>query len=342
MQALNLIAPNQFEWIECPVPCPADDEVLIAVKATGICGSDVHGMGGSSGRRIPPIIMGHESAGIIHQLGASVTGWSVGDRVTFDSTIFCGRCDFCNAQRFNLCDHRRVLGVSCGDYSQPGAFAEFLSIPARILHHIPDSMSFHRAAFCEPVAVAIHAVNRANVQSGDTAVVVGVGIIGLLVIQALKAAGCQRVIGVDLDPFKLKMAEQLGADVALLAGPQTLDEIKALTGGYGVEVAMEVVGIAATVNLAISTLNKGGTLVCVGNLAPEIEFPLQAVVTRELSVLGTCAINNEYPIAIEMIASGKIQVDPLISAVAPLSEGSHWFARLAANNENLLKVILEP
>ncbi|SMP42897.1 L-iditol 2-dehydrogenase [Neorhodopirellula lusitana] len=342
MKALNLKEYKQFEFIDVPMPELEADEVLIQVKATGICGSDVHGMDGSSGRRIPPVVMGHESAGVISQIGGAVTQWQIGDRVTFDSTISCGQCEFCGRGQANLCDNRRVFGVSCDEYNQAGAFAEFVKVPDRILYRIPDSMTFQQAAFCEPVAVALHAVSRVPVSSGDTAVVVGTGIIGLLVVQALKAAGCEKVIAVDLDPFKLETAKKVGADETLISGPETLHQIMEMTGGRGVDIAMEVVGITPTTNMAIGMLRKGGSLVCVGNIAQKIEFPLQAVVTRELTVYGTCAINNEYPEAIELISSGKIQVDPIISKVAPLSEGADWFAKLHENKDNLLKVILEP
>jgi L-iditol 2-dehydrogenase len=342
MQALLLREYKHFEMVEQPVPQPADDEVLIEVKATGICGSDVHGMDGSTGRRVPPVVMGHESAGVIAQVGAAVSQWKVGDRVTFDSTIYCSQCDYCLEGRVNLCDDRRVLGVSCGDYNQPGAFAEHLSVPARILYQLPDTMSFHQAAFCEPASVALHAVNRMPVNSGDSAVVVGTGIIGLLVVQALKAAGCGQVIAIDLDPFKLKMAKQLGADVGLVPSEDTVEKVHGLTGGQGVNLAMEVVGLSVTTNLAVNVLRKGGSLGCVGNLAQKIDFPLQAVVTRELSLFGSCAIKNEYTQAIEYISNGTIVVDPMISAVAPLNEGAEWFARLYENKEDLLKVILEP
>lgn len=203
-------------------------------------------------------------------------------------------------------------------------------------------MTFKQAAFCEPVAVALHAVNRIPVKPTDKAVVVGTGIIGLLVVQALKAAGCAKVIAVDLDPFKLETAKKVGADECLVSGSDTVEKVLELTAGEGVDIAMEVVGIGPTINLAIDVLKKGGSLGCVGNLAPRVEFPLQAIVTRELTLYGSCAIQNEYPQAIEAITSGRIQVDPITSAVAPLTDGAKWFARLHKNDENLLKVILEP
>src|SRR5512135_2578192 len=149
MKALVLKEYKHFAYEEVPTPAPAHGEVIVAVKACGICGSDVHGMDGSTGRRRPPIIMGHEAAGIIAETGPGTDGWAVGDRVTFDSTIYCGRCFYCREGRINLCDHRRVLGVSCEDYRQDGAFADFVVVPDRILYHLPERLSFEHAAMVE-------------------------------------------------------------------------------------------------------------------------------------------------------------------------------------------------
>ena len=172
MKALTLEAYNKFTYGDSPAPTLNPGDVMIRVKACGICGSDIHGMDGSSGRRIPPIIMGHEAAGSIAQVAAEVTDWTVGDRVTFDSTIYCGQCEYCKAGSVNLCDDRRVMGVSPGDYRQHGAFAELVAVPARILHKLPENLSYEEASLVEPVSIALHAVNRMPLREGQTAVVV--------------------------------------------------------------------------------------------------------------------------------------------------------------------------
>jgi len=341
MKALSLEQYKQFHYGDVPDPEFGDDEVLLRVQACGICGSDVHGMDGSSGRRIPPIIMGHEASGVIEKVGAKVEDWKPGDRVTFDSTVFCGECPFCKGGQINLCDNRRVMGVSCSDYRQHGAYAEFVAIPARILFAVPDDLSFEEAAFVEPVSIALHAVSLIPIRGGETAVVVGAGMIGLLILQALKAAGCGKVFCVDLDPNKLEIAKELGADEIFISDTETAAKIIGVTDG-GADIAMEVVGISPTLKLAIACLRKGGKLGAVGNLAAETEFPLQAVVTRELTIYGSCSCNGEYADALKAISDGSIRVRPLMSAVAPLSEGAAWFDRLYAGKENLLKVILKP
>ena len=183
-----------------------------AVQSCGICGSDVHGFDGSSGRRIPPVIMGHEASGVVAKTGAAVSRFREGDRVTFDSMISCGLCVFCRQGRPNLCDNRRVLGVSCQEYRRHGAFAEYVAVPEHIVVKIPEGLAFNEAAMVEPVSVAVHAVNITPLRLGDTAVVIGAGMIGLLTLQALLAAGCGRVVSVDLEDDRLALAKRLGAD----------------------------------------------------------------------------------------------------------------------------------
>src|ERR1700722_20562859 len=137
MKALLLSQYNQLDIADLPVPVPGVEEILVRVAACGICGSDVHGYDGNSGRRIPPIVMGHEAAGVIAAVGEGVTGYRAGDRVTFDSTVYCGICEFCRRGEVNLCDARQVVGVSCGDYRRAGAFAEYVTVPERILYRRP-------------------------------------------------------------------------------------------------------------------------------------------------------------------------------------------------------------
>ena len=332
-----------FSYEDVPLPEIGDDDVLIQVKACGICGSDVHGMDGSSGRRIPPIIMGHEASGVIEQLGRAVSEWKTGERVTFDSTVVT-RQDFYSQKGLpNLSDYRKVLGVSCGDYRQHGAFADYVAVPQSALYRLPDALSFEQAAMTEPVSVAFHAVNLVPSAIGDSAVVVGCGMIGLFVIQALRIKGCGTIIAIDLDPSRLEMALKLGADSAIRSDQGgVVDKVKELTNGRGADLAFEVVGITATLNLAIETLRKGGKLGLVGNLSAKVELPLQAVVTRQLTLYGSCASAGEYPACLEMIASGRVKVDEMISARVPLGEAASWFERLYKGEPGLMKVIVTP
>ena len=342
MKALVLEAYNKFDFNEVANPVISDDEVLVEVKAVGICGSDVHGMDGSTGRRIPPIIMGHEASGRIITCGKNVDNWKSGDRVTFDSTIYKLEDWYTLNGHYNLSDNRTVLGVSCNEFRRDGAFAQYIAIPHHILHRIPENVTFEQAALVEPVAVALHAVNLSGIKLNDTAVVFGAGMIGLFIIQLLKQAGCT-VIAVDILEEKLEMAKKAGADLILNSlTDDLLAKIRKLTRGRGADCAFEAVGISETINSAISSLRKGATLVLVGNLSPSIDFPLQKVVTGELTIKGSCAINGEYPTVLELISKGKIDVDSMISNVVPLSEGATYFKKLYNKEPGLLKVILKP
>ncbi|HEY3863911.1 MAG TPA: galactitol-1-phosphate 5-dehydrogenase [Verrucomicrobiae bacterium] len=342
MKALTLVEYKRFALEDAPEPALRPDSVMVQVKACGICGSDVHGMDGSTGRRRPPIIMGHEAAGVIVRTGPDVQGWETGARVTFDSTIYCGSCEYCREGRINLCDQRRVLGVSCEDYRQHGAFAQFVAVPQRVLYRLPDAMPFEHAALTEPLSIAFHALHRAGPQAGGRAVVVGAGLIGLLIIQALRRADCNQIMAVDTVPDRLSLAKKLGATDAIKSGPAALGEIMEWTGGRGAENVFEAVGISPTVDLAIRSARKGGSVTLVGNVAPTVEFPLQACVTRELSVYGSCASCGEYPACLDALAKGEIQAAPLVSAVAPLEDGPRWFERLYGKEPGLFKVVLQP
>ena len=345
MKALLLTAPSKLEFTDFPDPKPADDEVLLRIRACGICGSDIHGWDGSSGRRRPPLIMGHEASGEVVAAGPRAKAWRAGDRVTFDSTIYCGQCRFCREGQVNLCENRRVVGVAPAEYKQHGAFAEFVTVPDRILYRLPDTLPFEQAAMVEPVSIAVHAVKRTEIPKGATAVVIGSGMIGLLVIQALRWAGARQIVAVDLADNRLALAQKLGATHIINSGrADAAAEIARFTDGLGADVSFEVVGFTPTLNLALSVLKRGGACVLVGNLSPKTQdFPLQAVVTKELKIVGSCASAGEYPLCLDLIARGEIDVKPMIEAVAPLAEGADWFARLSAKDGGrYMKVILRP
>lgn len=342
MKALLLTEYESMQVTEVEDPEVGPHDVLVEVHACGICGSDIHGFDGSTGRRQPPLIMGHEAAGIVKAVGSEVADLSPGDRVTFDSMVSCGRCPFCAAGRRNLCDDRKVLGVSCDEYRRHGAFAELISVPRRIVYRLPDSLSLEHAALVEAVSVAVHAAEITPIRLGDSAVVVGAGMIGLLAVQAVKAAGATRVIAVDLNEKRLAVARSLGATDTLIAGKDTPEKIREMTSGAGADIAMEVVGATPTIHTAIESVRKGGCVTLVGNVSPQIDLPLQSVVTREIRLQGTCGCNGEYPQCIDLMARGVIRVGPLITSTIGLSEGPEWFKRLHAGDAEQMKVVVQP
>lgn len=343
MKALVLENYNKLIYRDVPDPVINNNEVLVKVKACGICGSDVHGFDGTTGRRIPPMIMGHEASGVIEKTGNDVRGWKKGDRVTFDSTVYPLNDWFTLEGLYNLSDNREVLGVSPGLYKRDGAFAEYIAIPQHILYKIPSNVTFEQASMVEAVAVALHSINISGIRTGDRCVVVGAGMIGAFILKLLKISGASKIFAVDANPVRLKDAAAAGADKSFLASDKKIvDKIFSMTNGRGADISFEAVGKSESVNLSIDLLRKGGKAVMVGNISPVIEFPLQKVVTRELKILGSCAIRGEYETVLEMIESGRISVDDQISAVAPLSEGAEWFGRLYRKEEGLNKIILIP
>jgi L-iditol 2-dehydrogenase len=343
MKALLLKEYKNLEIVDMPIPAFGADDLLIKVKACGICGSDIHGYDGSTGRRQPPIVMGHEAAGVVEAAGDKVKGFQPGERVTFDSTVSCGACHFCRKGRINLCDNRQVLGVSTGEYRRHGAFAEYVTVPSRIAYKLPDQLKYEHAALIEAVSVAVHSVNRTPLALGDSAVVVGAGMIGLLVVQALKAKGCSQIIAVDLEDNKLALAKDLGATATFNPSRDDIGKcVLELTGGIGADAALDAVGATAPIKTCLHAVRKGGSVTLIGNITPTIELLLQNVVSRELTLYGVCASNGEYPECIDMIARGVIKVDPIISAKAPLLDGPAWFQRLYGKEAGLMKVIIEP
>lgn len=343
MKALVLEEYNKLIYKDVPDPEIGNNDVLVKVRACGICGSDVHGLDGSTGRRIPPMIMGHEASGVIVKTGTEVSNWKTGDRVTFDSTVYPLNDWFTLEGKYNLSDNREVLGVSPGTYKRDGAFAEYIAIPKHILYKIPGNVSFEQAAMVEAVAVALHSVNISGIKTGDKCVVVGAGMIGIFILKLLNISGASMIIAIDINQKRLQQAEKAGADNTFLSTEESLAEkINLLTNNRGADISFEAVGKSESVNIAIDVLRKGGKAVLVGNISPKVDFPLQKVVTRELKVLGSCAIRGEYDVVLDLLASGKITVDDQISAVASLSEGALWFDKLYQKAEDLNKVILVP
>ena len=343
LKALLYTKPYTFEYTDVPDPEVGDDDVLVRVKACGICGSDVAGHTGKTGRRLPPLVMGHEAAGVVERTGRNVQGFAPGDRICFDSTVYCNQCPACRQGLFNRCVKRQVLGVSVPEFKRQGAFAEFVAVPHWICARLPEKMSFVQAALLEPASIGTHAANRPPVAKTDTIVVIGAGTIGLFILQAAKLRGARTTIACDLNEFRLDLARQIGADVRLNPSKVNLkEEIQKRTDGRGADVAFEAVGFAETFRQAISITRTGGTVTAVGNLQKETEFNLQELVSRELTFTGSYASAGEFRTCIDLIASGRIDVAPLVSEVLPLKDGPSAFQRLLEGKENLLKIILEP
>lgn len=328
MRALVYTAPWHMSLQDAPAPVAQAGEVIIDVKAVGICGSDVHGYTGVTGRRTPPMIMGHEFSGVISAVGEGVTKAQLGDEVVA-TPIF----------PFSGVGQRKVLGV----FSTPGAYAEQVAVHESMLLPKPANVSWRQAAMCEPLSVALHAISRTPIPLMGTVAIVGCGTIGLLTMMAARLAGAGKIIITDKLPRRLEMAEELGADLAINIDQQDpVQTILDYTNGRGVDVAIEAVGTAPAVQQTHKITRNGGHITWIGNSERMIELDMQEVVARELTVRGTYGFQAEFPLALEAIASGRINVGPLMERVARLEEGPQYIDDLAKHQSDLVKVILEP
>jgi len=343
MRALVHTAPLQFDLRDVPEPKPNDEEVLVRVKACGICGSDVHGYTGKTGRRVPPIIMGHEAAGVVEAVGRNVQNVTAGERITFDSTVYCNQCSACRQGRVNLCQNRKVLGVSTPAFRRDGAMAEYVVVPWWITYRLPDAVSFEEAALIEPASVSLHAARITPIDVNDVVVVVGAGQIGLFAIQAVRVKGAGTIIALDMREERLTLARQLGADVTINPGTTNVAaEMRRAVGHPDADAVLEAVGTETGVQLAMDLTKLGGHVTLIGNVTPRVQVNLQDIVSRELTLRGSCAIAGEYRACLDMMAAGRIQAKPLISRIVPLAEGQAAFDALHRGDAGLMKIVLQP
>jgi len=328
---------------EVPIPAlDGDDQVLMQIKAVGICGSDLHYyQQGRVGIRVvrEPLILGHEAAGEVIEVGEQVTQFQPGDRVVIEPGRTCGKCEFCKSGRYNLCPEVVFLGTP----PVHGAFREYLTWPADFLFKLPDQMSYEEGAMMEPLAVGIHAVRLSSITLGDSVAVLGAGPIGLVSLQAAVAAGATLTIATDPIPSRLQMAQQLGATHTLDASNDVVGAVMELTEGRGVDVVIECVGLAATICQAISMVRRGGHIQAVG-MAQDIidQFPLFDIVNGEISISGSFRYANHYPSAIVAVRDGKIDVESLITHRFSLAETPEAMAWVAENQEQVIKAIIQP
>lgn len=340
MKALVNTAPYVLEVKDKPIPEYGPADLLVRVKACAICGSDIKGYSGKTGRRQPPIVMGHEASGVVEAVGPNVVGFEPGDRVCFDSTVYCSKCQYCLSGHVNMCENRQVFGVSEGTYRRHGAMAEYVLVPYWIAVHLPESMSFAQAALVETVSIGVHAANRTPLVLNDTVVIIGAGGVGLVSLQAIALKGAGKVVVTDLSEARLALARQLGADVAIKAdSPDLIGQLRQATGPEGAAAVIEAVGIQITVDTALEITRKAGALTLVGNVTPRVEIDLQSIVSREISIYGVCASNGEYGDCVELVSSGKINVTPLISAYARLEDGQAVFDRLYKGVEDNIRTV---
>ncbi len=323
---------------EVPRPRPGEGEVLVQVAACGVCHTDLHYIDhGVKTFMPPPLILGHEAAGIVVELGANARGRKEGERVLLPAVLPCGACESCRRGRENVCENLRMFGNNI-----PGAYAEYVVAPAKDCIPLPDDVPLEEGAIiADAISTPFHAVkNRARVQVGDVVAVFGCGGLGMNVLQCALAAGA-RAIAVDLNTIKLETAKRLGAWAAV--NPREVDRvdkaIKKLTKG-GADVAFEAIGNAGTIRTAFDSVRRGGKLCVVGFCAEEVPLPLSKLMYYEIEVLGSLGCPTvEYPRLIELVRQGKIALKPMVTARMPLESINNAFD-LLRSGEGLRTVVL--
>lgn len=341
MKALIYEGPSVMNVRETEAPVPEEHEILIRVAYSGICGSELSGFLGKNSLRKPPMIFGHEFSGTIAAMGSRAAAegrWSVGDRVTANPLVTCGRCEKCLSGRQQLCGERKLLSAAL-----PGSNAEYVKIPASFVFRVPDGLSLREAALTEPVACAVRAAELADAKPMHTVLIIGMGPIGLLTLQAVTQYGVRKIIAVDMNRDRLALAERLGAsDVICPADTDPLEAVRGLTGGRGVDVAIDAVGAAVTRKQCVQACTPGGRVVLTGLHEEESSLPVNLIIRSEVQLTGSFAYSElNFRTALRWLAEKRIGLPEGI-VVAPLEEGAAWFDRLIRQPGNVSKVLLTP
>ena len=332
--------PGHLELLEVEKPRPGDDEVLIQVKSAAICGSDIERYTGHNVIYKPPVTLGHEISGVVDELGRNVRGVTRGDRVAVEANVYaCGRCAFCRSGNENLCASRVGIG-----YDVNGGFAEFVKVPADMLIHVPENVSFEVASLAD-IYVAIHAVmDRSNIRSGDAVVIFGPGFLGLSIVQLCRLQGADPVVVVGLkkDQRRLETALELGATATLIAEEtDVVSMTEQLTGGRGADTAFEVSGSPAALLAAIQIVRRGGAVTMIGVQPQTQEVPILDVIMRQISLNGVRAYTwSNCQLGMRYLSEGKLKLEHFITHEFPLEKWKEAFDLLIAGTGT--KIVLKP
>jgi L-iditol 2-dehydrogenase len=324
--------------IDVPEPQAGPGQVIVEVKAAGICGTDLH-IYHDEFPIDPPVIMGHEVAGVVAEVGLQVTGWQIGDRVTSETYFsVCERCQFCRDGFPNLCPERRSIGSK-----ENGAFTRYLRVPAKNLHPLPDHIDDQSSALTEPLACCVHALELTRVEPGDLAVVSGPGAIGLLMLQVVKAAGARVVVlGTGADEARLVVAAGLGADwVVNVQQKDPVALVRDLSNGLGADVVFECSGAGPSAMTCLDLVRRRGRYAQVGLFGRPVSWDLEQVCYKELQVSGSNAtVPSSWRKALALLDTGQVRMKPIITTVLPISEWRTGFDIF--DQRSGLKILLTP
>ena len=336
MKALVFHGPHQMTWEDWPDPEARLGEVVMAVHAVGICGSDLYGYTGASGKREPPLIMGHEATGEVIAVGPGIPEAYLGKRFVIRPNVVCGTCEQCRSGNANLCKNRYLIGVKA-----PGAMAERVSIPAENLLPLPEDMDSVTGTLVEPLAVGVRAARQVGDLSGKSVFIAGCGPIGLLTMIAARRYGARVVYMSDVLPYRRRIAREMGANEVL--DPKEdgwIEEIFQASGGEGFDTAFDAVGIQATFDQALQSIHVRGLVVAIGGWQ-SITLDLGQIVRRELRIVGSLNYTPEdFSLAYQLLVERAFDPDPIVTNQYPLQDGEEVFKNLAQKRDESIKVVL--
>lgn len=343
MTAAVLNKPLDMEIKQVPIPVPKADEALIKVYCIGVCGSDVHYYEhGRIGRYVveQPIILGHELAGEVVQIGTDVQNVAVGDRVAVEPGVTCGRCEYCKSGRYNLCPDVVFMATPPVD----GAWAEYVTIRSDFLFKLPEGISYEQGALLEPLSVGIHAMNRAKVTPADRVLVTGLGPIGLLAIQAAKMYGVSEIYASDIVPFRQELAKEMGATAVINPMEKSVkDAVQELTDGRGVTVVIESSGNGRAIGDGVQAVKRGGRIVLVGMPAvDDVPVNVNTIIDSELDVYGLFRYANTYPGAISALTNGSVDIEKVITHKFSLEQTKEAVELARTQKDTSIKVMIYP
>ena len=330
-------APGVLNFTESEMPLLQPHQILIKIKATSICGSDLHIVKGKHPSAPLPVAVGHEFAGEIVEMGTAVNRFSLGDRVTVEPVLICGQCPPCKQGQYGYCDN-----LSFHYRQGQGAFANYFIADEDFVYTLPEHLSYEAGALIEPLAVAVHAVQRAKIGLRDKVLVLGAGAIGLLITAVVRICGVQDIVVVDLAPYRLAKAKALGASRIINPREESVDHvIQELTSGRGMDKTFECVGLEQTLTQAMNLLRKGGLATIVGIFeSTEVRIPAPLFVAKEITVQGSQGYCWDFPTALSL--TQNIDLTEMITHVLPLSQVQAGFDAALDPNSQAIKVVLQP
>lgn len=337
MRQAVMTAPGRIELREVPVPAPGNGQVLVRMKRIGVCGSDIHVFHGKHALTPYPVVQGHEVSGVIEEVGSGVSGFAPGDPVTFQPQVTCGRCYPCQHGQYHICDSLKVMG-----FQTTGAASDFFAVDAAKVLHLPAGMSLEHGAMMEPLAVAVHALERGGGASGRKVLVLGAGPIGNLVAQAAKGMGAADVLVTDTSDYRLAMAARCGVPGGVNPTKVELgDELRRRFGDGKADLILECVGVQKTIEQAVSVARKGTDVIVVGVFGDKPAVDMGTVQDRELRLIGTLMYQEpDWRRAIALVEAGKVNLEPLVTDRYPFERYLDAYRYIDANREKAMKVMI--